>query len=70
MILFPKTALVFAFFASVLDLVAARTAAARPMDKGLTLLACSEVNGVAGIADSGENAVVEDSSVVNDNKVI
>jgi len=40
------------------------------MDKGLTLLACSEVNGVAGIADSGENAVVEDSSVVNDNKVI
>lgn len=33
-ILFPKTAFVFAFLASVLDLVAARTAAARPMKRG------------------------------------
>ena len=32
-IFFPNTALVFAFLASVFDFVAARTAAARPMNK-------------------------------------
>lgn len=35
-ILFPKTAFVFAFLASVFDFVAARTAAARPMNSGET----------------------------------
>mmetsp|Transcript_19105 Transcript_19105/g.38748 ORF Transcript_19105/g.38748 Transcript_19105/m.38748 type:complete len:233 (-) Transcript_19105:58-756(-) len=34
MIFFPNRALVLAFLASVLDLVAARTAAARPMNRG------------------------------------
>ena len=34
MILFPYTALIFAFLASVLDFVAARTAAARPIKRG------------------------------------
>jgi hypothetical protein len=33
-ILFPKTAFTLAFLPSVLDFVAARTAAARPMNKG------------------------------------
>lgn len=44
-IFFPYTALVFAFLASVLDFVAARTAAARPMKRGESLVAGRPVRG-------------------------
>ena len=52
--------------------MAALTAAARPINNGLILLACSGTTG-AEILDSGENAivsVVEQSSAVSDSSAI
>ena len=59
MILLPKTAFVLAFLASVLDFVAARTAAARPMKSGDSRVAC------CGFAVGWHRRVFEAISTVN-----
>ena len=57
MIFFPKTALVFAFLASVLLFVAARTAAARPMNRGDSRAGSTTLLSVVEVTTTGAKAL-------------
>mmetsp|Transcript_23378 Transcript_23378/g.55345 ORF Transcript_23378/g.55345 Transcript_23378/m.55345 type:complete len:282 (+) Transcript_23378:159-1004(+) len=81
MILFPKRAFVLAFLRSVFDFVAARTAAARPMNNGpvrrgcccCCCCCCGAALVVVAIPDSGEKpdvSPVEQRRAVSDTKAI
>mmetsp|Transcript_24511 Transcript_24511/g.35017 ORF Transcript_24511/g.35017 Transcript_24511/m.35017 type:complete len:308 (+) Transcript_24511:89-1012(+) len=67
-IFFPYTALIFAFLASVLDLVAARTAAARPMKSGEQMDVLSEDDTVDVFGAETKGRIENDSAPETNNE--